>query len=138
MGLVDRLVEPLGPGAGEPALNTHAYVEQIAVQAALDISEKKLKLERKRPTLEAVTNYFLTRRPLLDSLVIRQATEKVMKQTKGNYPAPLKILDVVRTGLLGPRDTGFEQEAKVGGVFDEKLCLFIGRNKLSLFKLIVL
>ena len=31
--------------------------------------------------------------------VFKTAKEKVMKQTNGLYPAPLKILDVVRTGL---------------------------------------
>lgn len=113
VGLVDRLVEPLGPGIESSSVNTHKYVEKVAIQTALDLADKKLKVERTRPLVERVTNYFLTRRPLLDSVVIRSATDKIMKQTKGNYPAPLKILDVVKTGLIGPRETGFEEEAKV-------------------------
>ncbi|CAD5206557.1 unnamed protein product [Bursaphelenchus okinawaensis] len=115
MGLVDRIVEPLGPGAEDPAISTHKYVEKVAIQTALNLSEKKLKIERKRPLVESVVNYFLTRRPLIDSVVVQKAKDKVMKQTKGNYPAPLKILDVVRTGLVGPRETGYEQEAKEFG-----------------------
>lgn len=112
IGLVDRIVEPLGPGLESASINTHNYIEKVAIQTALDLADKKLKIERKRPLVEAVTNYFLTRRPLLDSVVIRSAKDKVLKQTKGNYPAPLNILEVVRTGLTGPRETGYEEEAK--------------------------
>ena len=36
-----------------------------------------------------------------------------MKQTQGNYPAPLKILDVVRTGLVDGDHEGYEMETKV-------------------------
>lgn len=44
--------------------------------------------------------------------VFKAARGKVMKMTGGLYPAPLKILDVVRVGLdKGPRE-GYEAEAK--------------------------
>lgn len=115
IGLVDLLVEPLGPGIVDSPGNTHAYLEEVAIKTALDISEGKLKIERKRPFVESATNYFLTRRPLIDSVVMRMAREKVMSQTLGNYPAPLKILDVVRTGLVDGKQAGFEQEAKAFG-----------------------
>lgn len=45
-----------------------------------------------------------------------------MKQTMGNYPAPLKILDVIRTGLVTGKQAGYEEEAKV--------CCLIGLVKL--------
>lgn len=77
MGLVDLLVEPLGPGLVDSAENTHKYLESVAIQTALDISSGKLKVERKRPFVEAATNYFLTRRPLIDSVVLRMARDKV-------------------------------------------------------------
>lgn len=35
-----------------------------------------------------------------------------MKKTKGLYPAPLKIIDVVKNGIENP-STGYEMEAKV-------------------------
>lgn len=38
-----------------------------------------------------------------------------MKQTLGNYPAPLAILDVIRTGLVTGKQAGYEQEAKSFG-----------------------
>ncbi|KAI6208211.1 Mitochondrial trifunctional protein alpha subunit [Aphelenchoides besseyi] len=119
IGLVDLLVEPLGPGLVDAAENTHNYLEKVAVQTALDISEGRLKVERKRPFVESATNYFLTRRPLLDSVVMRMAREKVMKQTLGNYPAPLKILDVVRTGLVSGSQVGYEEEARAFGILTQ-------------------
>lgn len=36
-----------------------------------------------------------------------------MKQTMGNYPAPLKILDAVRAGLVSGKQAGYEEEARV-------------------------
>ena len=36
-----------------------------------------------------------------------------MGQTKGLYPAPLKILDVVKTGIEKGPEAGYEAEAQV-------------------------
>lgn len=107
------VVQPIGPGLADPVTNTHNYLESVAVQIATDISAGKLKVDRKRPLLERVQNSVLAKQPLLDSVVVRMAKEQVMKQTAGNYPAPLKIIDVIRTGLTEGADKGYEAEAKV-------------------------
>jgi len=36
-----------------------------------------------------------------------------MKMTHGNYPAPLKILEVIRTGLVDGDHEGYEMETRV-------------------------
>lgn len=115
--MVDSVVEPLGPGICSELENTHRYLEEIAIKYAQDISQGKLKINRQRPLVERVSNYFLSRRPLIDSVVLRTAREKILKQTAGNYPAPLKILEVVRTGLIDGQPAGFELEAKVIFIF---------------------
>ena len=66
---------------------------------------------------------------VLDKVVLKMARDKVrkmfkiakmhfcfqvMKQTAGNYPAPLKILDVIRTGLVNGPTQGYAAEAKAG------------------------
>ena len=66
---------------------------------------------------------------VLDNVVLKMARDKVrkmfkiakmhfcfqvMKQTAGNYPAPLKILDVIRTGLVNGPTQGYAAEAKAG------------------------
>jgi enoyl-CoA hydratase/long-chain 3-hydroxyacyl-CoA dehydrogenase len=40
------------------------------------------------------------------SFVFKKATEGVMKMTHGNYPAPLKIIDVLKTSLESPGGFG--------------------------------
>ena len=37
-----------------------------------------------------------------------------MKQTSGLYPAPLKIMEVIRTGIEEGGNAGYEAEAQVG------------------------
>lgn len=44
--------------------------------------------------------------------IFDQAKKAVLKQTKGLYPAPLKIIEVVKNGIENP-STGYEMEAKV-------------------------
>jgi enoyl-CoA hydratase/long-chain 3-hydroxyacyl-CoA dehydrogenase len=43
--------------------------------------------------------------------VFSQARAKVMSQTQGLYPAPLRILDVIRTGIEKGAQAGYEAEA---------------------------
>ncbi|CAJ0577741.1 unnamed protein product, partial [Mesorhabditis spiculigera] len=43
------------------------------------------------------------------------ARDKVMKLTKGNYPAPLKILEVVREGIVGGPAKGYAMESQYFG-----------------------
>uniref|UniRef100_A0A0N4ZF08 Trifunctional enzyme subunit alpha, mitochondrial n=1 Tax=Parastrongyloides trichosuri TaxID=131310 RepID=A0A0N4ZF08_PARTI len=119
IGLVDMVVQPLGVGVESPEIGTHKYLEEVAIETAKNISSGKLKVERTRPFLERVQNYVLSRRPLIDSVVMRQAKDKVMKQTLGNYPAPLKILDTIRTGLVEGSEAGYDAEAKNFGELSE-------------------
>jgi enoyl-CoA hydratase/long-chain 3-hydroxyacyl-CoA dehydrogenase len=115
IGLVDQIVEPLGPGLLPADINTHKYLEKVAIETAKNLVSGSLKVQRVRPFVERATNYFLSRRPLLDSVVLRMAKDKIMKQTAGNYPAPMKILDSIRTGLTSGQQAGYEFEAKAFG-----------------------
>lgn len=45
--------------------------------------------------------------------VFNQVKSKIMGQTKGLYPAPLKILEVVKTGIEKGPEAGYEAEAQV-------------------------
>ncbi|OTF80636.1 hypothetical protein BLA29_015436, partial [Euroglyphus maynei] len=44
--------------------------------------------------------------------VLGKAREMVMKQTKGLYPSPLKIIECVDAALTKPLDEGLRFEAK--------------------------
>lgn len=65
-------------------------------------------------------------------VVFRTARATVMKQTGGNYPAPLRILEVLQETFPGPLDSAFEREANV---FGELAATAVHRHLLHLFHL---
>lgn len=111
-GLVDIVVNRLGPGVGTPEENTMRYLEETAVKAAQDLANGKLKVERgPKSFVDKITQQVLSFNFVKDQIFGR-AKAQVMKATGGLYPAPLKILEVVRTGLDKGPVVGFEAEAK--------------------------
>lgn len=110
MGLVDLLVDTLGPGLNYPEENTLIYLENIAVEVASNLAKGKLKVNRKRPLIERITNYVMSF-PYVRQQVFNKAKGQVMKQTQGLYPAPLKILEVVKTGIEKGNKAGYLAEA---------------------------
>ncbi|XP_003487165.1 trifunctional enzyme subunit alpha, mitochondrial isoform X1 [Bombus impatiens] len=115
VGLVDILVNRLGPGIGTPEENTMRYLEETAIRAAKDLANGTLKIDRSSKTLmDKVMNFALSYE-FVKNQVFTRAKNEVMKKTGGLYPAPLKILDVIRTGMdKGPK-AGYEAEAKAFG-----------------------
>ncbi|XP_055354186.1 trifunctional enzyme subunit alpha, mitochondrial-like isoform X2 [Paramacrobiotus metropolitanus] len=114
MGLIDLTVDPLGPGLADPETNTIRYLEDVAVQAAKDLASGKLKPNRTRPLVERIQKFIFSRE-FGRNFVLKKARETVMKTTSGLYPAPLKILDVIRTGLAEGSSSGYDAEAKAFG-----------------------
>lgn len=53
LGLVDLLVNPLGPGIKSPEIMTLEYLEQVSVQIAEQLAKGKLTPNRKRPLPES-------------------------------------------------------------------------------------
>jgi len=110
LGIVDMLVEPLGPGVNSPAERTLEYLEEVAVDVAKGLVQNGLPKEKKksmsRNLMDKAFGYEFIR-----NYVFNQARAKVMKQTKGLYPAPLTILDVIKTGLEKGSEAGYEAEA---------------------------
>lgn len=111
-GLVDLLVDPLGPGLEEPEVVTKKYLEQVAVEIAKQIATGKLKVDRsKKPLTDKVLNFALQYNWVKDQ-IFGKAKAQVMKMSGGLYPAPLKILEVIRTGIDKGLDAGYEAEAR--------------------------
>uniref|UniRef100_A0A914QFE6 3-hydroxyacyl-CoA dehydrogenase n=1 Tax=Panagrolaimus davidi TaxID=227884 RepID=A0A914QFE6_9BILA len=107
IGLIDEILEP-----SESDSETHQSLENLAIQRAKEILNGTFLIQRFRPLSKRITNFFLCRRPLLDTVVLRTAKNKILDETKGNYPAPLKILESIRIGLIEGNEKGFEFEAK--------------------------
>jgi enoyl-CoA hydratase/long-chain 3-hydroxyacyl-CoA dehydrogenase len=96
MGLVDEVVEPFG-------------LEQVAITAAKRLAEGDLKRKEREPSAQ---DRALEETGAGRLVVFRQARQMVMAQTKGNYPAPLAILDVVEHGLKNGFAAGLEEESR--------------------------
>ncbi|XP_064219990.1 trifunctional enzyme subunit alpha, mitochondrial isoform X2 [Aotus nancymaae] len=114
MGLVDQLVEPLGPGLKPPEERTIEYLEEVAITFAKGLADKKISPKRDKGLVEKLTAYAMTV-PFVRQQVYKKVEEKVRKQTKGLYPAPLKIIDVVKTGIEQGSDAGYLSESQKFG-----------------------
>ncbi|QDP01774.1 fatty acid oxidation complex subunit alpha FadJ [Thalassotalea sp. PS06] len=79
----------------------------LKVAEELALSGKKAK-KRKAPFVEKA----LDSNPWGRKLVFDQATKTVLSKTKGNYPAPLKIIDAIRVGIEKGRAKGLAREAE--------------------------
>jgi 3-hydroxyacyl-CoA dehydrogenase/enoyl-CoA hydratase/3-hydroxybutyryl-CoA epimerase len=108
MGLVDEVVAPaivvkvasaLALGLAEPKQAEESLAERVAEL-----------LDRKR-----LQELALAKNPLGRNFVFGQAEKDVKKKTRGHYPAPPAILEVVKTGLEKGVDAGYEAEAKAFG-----------------------
>ncbi|XP_006625919.2 trifunctional enzyme subunit alpha, mitochondrial [Lepisosteus oculatus] len=111
MGLVDQLVDPLGPGLKSPEERTIEYLEEVAVECAKGIVSKKISLKKDKGLMQKITDYVMSI-PFVRKQIYKTVTNKVMKQTKGLYPAPLKIIEAVQTGIDQGSDAGYLAESQ--------------------------
>lgn len=95
-------------GLVEAILPTERMLELVPELLLKPVPAKKGGLEK---TLERVaTENFLTRK-----IIFQKAREKVMDQSKGFYPAPLKILEVLEAGASKGREAYLAMEAQAFG-----------------------
>lgn len=99
IGLVDEMV---------PA----AALERIAAEVARGLvsGRKQARAGRSRGSPQWMENL-----PGMRAVIMRKAREGVMEKTRGLYPAPLRILDVVEAGLDQPLDRALPLEARAFG-----------------------
>lgn len=108
MGLVDEVVP-------------NAILLDVAVEHALRLAKapekKEGPLERLKHLLgkDELSELALAENPLGRKLLFDQAKKQLLSKTHGNYPAPERILEVVRTGLESGMEKGLEAEANAFG-----------------------
>jgi len=110
LGLIEQLVEPLGPGVKPAEERTLEYLESVAVSIASQLAAGTLKATKKKGLMDQLMNIALKINFVKDK-IFQKAKGQVMKASKGLYPAPLRILEVVRTGLDKGVHAGYEAEA---------------------------
>jgi len=126
MGLVDILVHPYGllEAAVQTALEAAAgsRAGSRAGSPAGILIEKKKKGPLLIRTLESVTP---GRR-----IIYNKARETVKARTRGNYPAPLKIIDCVEAGMERGLEAGYRVEEHL---FDELVLSPVAKQLIQLF-----
>lgn len=111
-GIVNQVLEPLGPGLASPEENTHVYLEKVAMQTAQNLASGQLKYPKPTPNIiQKAMRYALRAEPVRNFFFSR-VRQKVLKQTKGLYPAPLKALEVLKSSLAKGPKIGYELEAQ--------------------------
>jgi 3-hydroxyacyl-CoA dehydrogenase/enoyl-CoA hydratase/3-hydroxybutyryl-CoA epimerase len=88
--------------------------------------------ERPAPERPALKELLLERNPVGRHLLFDQARKRTLEETRGNYPAPLRVIEVVRIGVEQGRAAGFEAEARAAA---ELATSAVCKNLLHLFAL---
>ena len=114
LGIVDELVPP-------------SILQDVTLAAARRLADRG-PFRRKHPG--GLAGLLLDRNPLGRLLVFRMAGNQVLAQTKGNYPAPLAALEVVRHGLSRGIAAGLRREAQL---FGELAVSDVSRNLVQIF-----
>ena len=94
IGLVDEVVH-------------HSKLHKAAKKLVHDIASNKFKRKKLKKSLIVK---LLDGTSIGRSIVFRQAKKTVLKLTKGNYPAPLEIIECVKIGLQKGLKHGYEAE----------------------------
>ena len=109
MGLVDEVVP-----------------QAILLDVARQLSSRTAVRTNKR------TKFYLEGNPLARRVIFGKARKAVLAQTHGNYPAPLKAIEVMERGMAGGVDAGLQSEV------DEVVPLIMGDVAQNLVRLFFL
>lgn len=66
---------------------------------------------KRKPRKLSLMDKLLERNSVGRKVLFAQATKTVLSKTKGNYPAPLKIIDCIRSGVEQAPSKGYQVEA---------------------------
>ena len=104
-------------------------VPDTLLDAAIELAREPAQRTRKSPA-KTIRNKLLAGNSFGRSFVFDKARKKVAGLTKGHYPAPLKIIDVVEVGLAQGRAAGFAAEIKS---FSELVMTPVSKQLMGIF-----
>ena len=107
-------------------VTTKESLLNAAIDFALSLAKSPIKREDKRALLEKI----LESNSITRGIVYRKAKEMVLKQTLGNYPAPLRILECVEIGMEQGVQKGLDAEAEK---FEELILTDVSRQLIRIF-----
>jgi len=117
-------------GFADEIVHRHA-LEMAGVKAVHRFSGKKIEHKDRRSLIEKLTEG----NPVGRKIIFSQARKQAMSKTRGNYPAPPKIIESVEYGYSNGLEKGLKNEAKLFGelaVTEESRALvhlFFGMNR---------
>ncbi|CAF3509502.1 unnamed protein product [Rotaria sp. Silwood1] len=110
MGLVDIVIEPIQSDVQNIEEQNIEYLRSIAIQKVKELVVQKP--SKRKPGLMENIKSTIMLNSYVRNYILSQAQAKVMSQTQGLYPAPLKILDVIQQTLENGSKVGFYAEAE--------------------------
>ncbi len=108
--------------------------KETLLKRAIELATKAI--GRPRPAMVRARRPILVRllegNPLTRPLVYRIAKKNILKETRGNYPAPLAALEAIRYGIAHGVNAGYKHEAKlIAGL----ITTAVSKNLISVFYL---
>lgn len=97
------------------ALKLGLVDEVVPMTILIETAEKIAlagKFKRKTTFKSSLVNKFLENTSVGRGIVYKQAEKSVLSKTKGNYPAPVKIIDCVKAGVEESSAKGYQLEAE--------------------------
>lgn len=113
LGIADDMIHPHG-----------------LLHAAKTFARRMLKKPKPPGRKRGLGERLLENNPIGRAMVFKAAAKQVNKKTRGNYPAPARILKCVKTGLSQGVDAGLAEEAEG---FDYLMFTVESRNLVRLF-----
>ncbi|SET08553.1 fatty acid oxidation complex subunit alpha FadJ [Thalassotalea agarivorans] len=95
------------------ALKAGLVNDVVPNSVLIDVAEKMAMSGnvKAKPRKKGLVEKFLEGTSIGRNIVFNQATKMTLAKTKGNYPAPIKIIDCVKAGVSGARAKGYQVEA---------------------------
>ena len=115
LGMVDRLTKP-------------EYLQRVAA----DVAAKRQNPRRRK---RGWKSYLIDRNPLAGMLIARGARRQVMAKTRGNYPAPLRAIDLVTDavgklpGEMAEREAAVAADLATGSVAKNLIQVFLASEE---------
>lgn len=112
-GIVDMLVDPLGPGLAPADTTTQKYLETVAIQVAKQIAGGQIKIDRSKKGLMDKVLAFALQYDWVKDKIFGKARAQVMKMSGGLYPAPLRV-NIIKN-LSRTYTKGMRSSVEMGG-----------------------
>lgn len=123
----------LNSGLVDMVVSREALLEE-AIKLAIRASEGKTTdlIRSQKRRRGGLRNFLLEKNPIGKSIIFNTARKKVLRQSAGNYPAPLKAIEAIRNGIGVSLKDGLQIEAQLVG---ELIVTDVSKNLISVFYL---